>query len=228
MAVFERLANSTLREQISAKIKHAILAGRLHEGERLVERTLAAQFETSLTAVREALVQLEIEGFVSKKANSATHVSKFSLEAAEKISKVRRVLETFAVEEAARLATPEQIRELEESYLELLDTARAQNVQEYQFKDLALHEKIWELASNEYLQIALRRIVHPIFAIAAIRLVSVRPFDLIQDTYSHLPIIEAIKRKNPDSARQAFLEALSHWSAEQQALASPTAAEFVG
>ncbi len=223
MAVFERLSNSTLREQISAKIKQAILAGKLLEGERLVERNLAAQFETSLTAVREALVQLEIEGFVSKKANSATHVAKFSLDALEKISKVRKLLETFAIEEAARLATPEQIRELEDSYLDLLDCARTEKAQEYQFKDLALHEKIWEMASNEYLEVALKRVVYPIFAVAAIRLVTCRPFDLMQDTYSHLPIIEAIKRKDPESARQAFLQALGHWSAEQMAMVSADA-----
>jgi DNA-binding GntR family transcriptional regulator len=222
MTVFERLSNTTLREQISTKIKDAILAGSLREGERLVERALAAQFETSLTAVREALVQLETEGFVTKKTNSATHVSKFSLEATEKIFKVRRLLETYAVEEAARHATPQQLRELEETYLELLDTARAQEVLQYQFKDLALHVKIWELSGNEYLQIALKRTVHPMFAVASIRLVSCYPFDLIQDTYLHLPIIEAIKRKDPAGAGQAFLEALDHWTAEHQAMASPT------
>jgi DNA-binding GntR family transcriptional regulator len=224
MAVFERLSNSSLREQISTRIKDAILAGHLREGERLVERTLASQFESSLTAVREALVQLEIEGFVTKKTNSATHVSKFSLEATEKIFRVRSVLETYAIEEAARLATPQQLRELENVYMELLDTARAQEVLKYQFKDLALHAKIWELSGNEYLEIALRRIVHPMFAVASIRLVSCHPFDLIQDTYLHLPIIEAIKRKDPESARQAFLEALNHWAAEHQAMANTTAA----
>jgi DNA-binding GntR family transcriptional regulator len=224
MAVFERLSNSSLREQISTRIKDAILAGHLREGERLVERTLAAQFESSLTAVREALVQLEIEGFVTKKTNSATHVSKFSLEATEKIFRVRSVLETYAIEEAARLATPQQLRQLEDAYMELLDTARAQEVLKYQFKDLALHVKIWELSGNEYLEIALKRIVHPMFAVASIRLVSCHPFDLIQDTYLHLPIIEAIKRKNPESARQAFLEALNHWAAEHQAMANTTAA----
>lgn len=218
MAVFEKLLNNTLREQISARIKQAIFTGDLREGDRLVERKLTIQFETSLTAVREALVQLEAEGFVTKKANSATHVSKYSLEAAEKISRVRRVLETYAVEEAATCATPEQIRDLENSYLELLDAARSENVEAYQCKDLALHEKIWELTSNEYLVTALKRIVYPMFAIAAIRLVSCRPFDLMQDTYSHLAIVDAIKQKNPERAKQAFLAAMNHWSDEQAEL----------
>jgi len=214
MSVFAKLANSSLRDRISLKIREAILTGQLREGDRVVERNLAEQFETSVTAVREALVQLETEGFVVKTANSATHVSTLSVDAVEQIHQVRKVLETFAVAEAARLATPDQIRELEESYLVLLDTARAKQVQEFVLKDIALHEKIWQLAANEFLSIALKRVVYPIFAFTAIRLVSLRPFDLMQDAYSHLPIIEAIKAKDSDSAGAAFLAALDHWSRE--------------
>jgi DNA-binding GntR family transcriptional regulator len=209
--VFEKLSSATLRERIAEKIQEAILTGSLREGDRLVERKLAAQFETSLTAVREALIQLETEGFVTKKPNSATYVTKLSLEAAEKIFIVRKVLEAFAIEEAARLASPEQIQKVEGAYLELLDTARAQNAQGFILKDLALHELIWQIASNEYLEAALRRIVHPIFAFTAIRILSCHPFDLFQDAHSHLPIIDAIKLKKPAAARDAFLAAVDDW-----------------
>src|SRR5579875_959758 len=54
-AVFEKLPSNTLRGRIAEKMQQAILTGALREGEKLVERKLAAQFETSLTAVREAL-----------------------------------------------------------------------------------------------------------------------------------------------------------------------------
>lgn len=213
-AIFEKLSNATLRERIAERIKNAILTGTLREGDRLVERHLAAQFDTSLTAVREALVQLEIEGFVTKKPNAATHVTKLTLAAAEKIFTVRKLLETFAVEEAARLASPARAKELDNAYLELLDTARAQDAQVCMLKDLALHERIWQLANNEYIEIALRRIVHPIFAFTAIRVLSCQPFDLLQDAQSHLPIIEAIKENNPVAAGQAFQIALDGWLAQ--------------
>lgn len=213
-AIFEKLSNATLRERIAERIKNAILTGTLREGDRLVERHLAAQFDTSLTAVREALVQLEIEGFVTKKPNAATHVTKLTLAAAEKIFTVRKVLETFAVEEAARLASPARAKELDNAYLELLGTARAQDAQVCMLKDLALHERIWQLADNEYIEIALRRIVHPIFAFTAIRVLSCQPFDLLQDAQSHLPIIEAIKENDPVAAGQAFQIALDGWLAQ--------------
>lgn len=215
--VFGKLPNSTLRGRIAEKIQQAILTGVLREGEKLVERKLAAQFETSLTAVREALIQLEAEGFITKKPNAATYVTKLSIEGAEKIFGVRKVLEAFAIEEAARLATAEQVQELEDCYLDLLDTANSHDAQVFILKDLGLHEKIWEIANNEYLQVALHRIIHPIFAFSAIRILSGRPFDLLEDAQSHLPIVEAIKSRNAQAAHKAFLTALDEWSLKTKA-----------
>jgi DNA-binding GntR family transcriptional regulator len=217
--VFERIPNSTLRERIAAQLQQAILTGVLREGEKLVERKLAAQFATSLTAVREALIQLETEGFVTKKPNSATYVTKLSVASAEKIFAARKIVEAVAVEEAARLATPEQIGQLEECYLDLLSTARSENAQVFILKDLGLHEKIWQIADNEYLEVALRRIVHPIFAFSAIRILACRPFDMLQDAFSHLPIVEAIKAKDPEAARRAFLAASDDWQVKTRAFA---------
>jgi DNA-binding GntR family transcriptional regulator len=147
-AVFEKLATSTLRERIVQEIREAILTGTLLEGERLVERKLASQFATSLTSVREALIQLESEGFVVKKPNSTTHVIKLSLEGAEKVFAARKVIETYTVEEAARLATSEQIQELEAMYLRMLETARSNRAREFILQDLKVHEKIWEIAGK--------------------------------------------------------------------------------
>src|SRR5206468_4208492 len=120
-AVFEKIPSHTLRSQIAERIRGAILSGSLKEGQRLVERQLAAQFATSLTAVREALIELEATGFVIKKPNATTHVTKLSKGAAEKIFVFRRIMEGFAVEEAARQATSKHLEALEAIYFRLLD-----------------------------------------------------------------------------------------------------------
>jgi DNA-binding GntR family transcriptional regulator len=109
------------------------------------------------------------------------------------------------------LASLEQVQRLEAAYLELLDTARRHQAQLFILKDLALHEAMWQITANEYLEAALRRTVHPIFAFTAIRILSCHPFDLLQDAHSHLPIIEAIKAKNSTVAREAFLNAVDDW-----------------
>jgi len=83
-AVFERIAGSTLRSRVAERVRPAILDGSLTEGQRLVDRDLAAQFAISLTVIREALIDLEKDGFVIKKPNAATYVTKLSFDAVEK------------------------------------------------------------------------------------------------------------------------------------------------
>jgi DNA-binding GntR family transcriptional regulator len=196
---------------IADRIEETILNGTLREGEKIVEPRLASQFGTSLTAVREALVALEADGFVTKKPNTATYVTKLTLDAGGKIFAVRRVLEGFAVEQAARLATKEQTKELEKAYEELLRIARAKERERFIQSDFAFHEKIWAIAGNEYLESALRRVLVPIFAFSAMRIHSGEEIDLLHDAQTHLPVLEAIKAKDPDLALKSFLNALDQW-----------------
>src|ERR1700694_1600901 len=100
----QKLAQSTLRQQIVKEIRQAILNRSLVSGERLVERALAERLGTSLTAIREALIQLESEGLITKRPNATTHVTELSLKDVEQIYAVRQVLERFAFQEAARVA----------------------------------------------------------------------------------------------------------------------------
>ncbi|MFN7938709.1 MAG: GntR family transcriptional regulator [Bryobacteraceae bacterium] len=208
---FEQLSSPTLRVRIAEKLREAILNGTLREGERLVERKLAAEFATSLTAVREALIELESDGFVVKKPNSSTYVTKLTWEAAQHVFAVRRLLEVFAIEEAARLATPEDIASLEGLYLSLLDAARNEDVQLFIQRDFALHTAIWELARNECLSATLRRVALPIFAASAIRIATRGAFDLAQDAQLHLPLLDAIRLKDPVAARKAMEESMQAW-----------------
>ena len=214
---FARIAAPPLRDRIAEILRKAILNGSLPEGSRIVERQLAAQFEISLTAVREALIRLEAEGFVVKKPNASTYVTKLSLELSEKIFKIRRVLETYAVEEAARNATPEQIQQLEKAYWEMVDAARNNNAESFILHDYALHELIWSMTGNEYVPAALQRITPPVFAFAAMRMSKGNAFDLLQDAQSHMPLLDAIKGRSPEKARAAFLNALDGWLASTRA-----------
>jgi len=98
---FERLPNYSLRGRIAETLREAILSGSVQEGQRLIERKLATELGASLTAVREALIELEMEGFITKRRNAATYVTKLSAADVRKIYDVRRILEGFAFEQAA-------------------------------------------------------------------------------------------------------------------------------
>jgi DNA-binding GntR family transcriptional regulator len=177
----------------------------------LVERDLAEQLGTSLTVVREALVQLETEGFITKRPNSATHITQLSRGEIEQILVVRRVLEGFAFEEAARKATDERIRLLEMLHQQAVEAARASDFQAYIHADLRWHDTVWQTTENEALRGALKRLVLPLFGFSAIQVASRDGFDLRQDAYSHLPLLEAIRKRDPVVTRQAFELAFDAW-----------------
>lgn len=210
---FERLPSYSLRGRIAETLREAVLNGTLEEGQRLVERSLAAQLGASLTAVREALIELEMEGFIQKRRNAATYVTKLTLEDAEKIFAVRSALEGYAVEQAALLAGPEHIQRLEARYTEMQDAARANERKAFLRADYSWHETVWRITGNEYLQAALRRLLVPLFAFTAIRIVTRGAFDLLHDAQSHLPILEALRARNPEAARTALLTGLKEWNA---------------
>src|SRR5579872_1431801 len=161
---FERLPSVSLRGRIAETLREAILNGSLTEGQRLVERNLAAQLGASLTAVREALIELEMDGFIQKRRNASTFVTKLSIEDTVKIFAVRSVLEKYAAEQAARLAGPEQIAHLEAIYSEMETAARAHDGKLLVLKDYSWHQALWQISENDYLQAMLRRLVVPVFA----------------------------------------------------------------
>jgi len=211
--ITEKLTSATLRVQTSEKIRAGILSGSLKPGERLVERDLAEQLGTSLTVVREALVQLETEGFITKRPNSSTYITQLGRNEIEQILVVRRVLEGFAFEEAARNATNERIRILETLHQGAVEAARASDYQAYIHADLLWHDAVWQASGNEALHGTLRRLVLPLFGFSAIRVASREGFDLRQDAYSHLPLLEAIRKRDPEATARAFDVAYAAWSA---------------
>ena len=60
----------------------------------------------SVTAVREAIIQLEAEGLITKRTNTTTNVSVLTAEEIAQTFVVRQALERVAMIEAARRAKP--------------------------------------------------------------------------------------------------------------------------
>ena len=63
-AAFE--SRGLLKENIAARLREEILAGRLVPGEKIVEGRFARQYGVAQVSIREALNILTTEGFVTK------------------------------------------------------------------------------------------------------------------------------------------------------------------
>lgn len=89
------------RESIAAAIRDDVLDGRLTPGDRLPEPMLAERFGVSRVPVREALSQLQSEGFITLERYKGATVSGASRTDALELMQVRRGLETLGARLAA-------------------------------------------------------------------------------------------------------------------------------
>jgi DNA-binding GntR family transcriptional regulator len=107
-----RLAHSvaaSAADSVYQTLREAIVEGRLHAGDSLIEWHVARQFGTSRTPVREALLRLEAEGLavrVPRRGLVVRHVSDHEI---REVYAVRTALEALAAREAAAEAMPSDI-----------------------------------------------------------------------------------------------------------------------
>lgn len=96
-------AMPTASEVILRHIRSAIVTGALDEGAPIRQDEVAAVFNVSKIPVREALKQLEAEGFVTFQRNRGAVVASLSEPEIAQIFEVRAILESNAI----RLSIPE-------------------------------------------------------------------------------------------------------------------------
>jgi DNA-binding GntR family transcriptional regulator len=207
----KKLTVATLRHRIVEEVRQAIFNGSLCPGERLVERDLAARLGTSLTVAREAIIQLEAEGLIIKRPNSSTHVNELSPREVNELFSVRCVLEEYAVFEAARHGTTQEIGELKRLHEERLRFANAGSSRRYIQQDLAWHEAIWQMSRNMFLADSLRRVLTPLAGFSLIACTLNEGFDLLDDAHSHDALHDAIVRHDASASRKAYRTAADAW-----------------
>jgi DNA-binding GntR family transcriptional regulator len=97
-------------------IRNRILNGSLAPGTALIQTTLAAELNVSLTPVREALRDLATEGLVTQLPHKGTVVSAVGIDDAIEINQIRLKLEPDAIAAATRTITPNGLRAVEELF----------------------------------------------------------------------------------------------------------------
>lgn len=93
--------HQTLRERIADTLRDAIIHGRVKPGEKISEPDLAAKFGISRTPIREALRQLETEGFLEVSPRKGARIASITEKDVSDFYELKSVLEGYA----ARLAT---------------------------------------------------------------------------------------------------------------------------
>jgi DNA-binding GntR family transcriptional regulator len=137
-----------LLDEVAARIRARIFSGDLRDGERIVERDLAAEMGTSRGPIRDALRILEGEGLVITAPRRGTHVASLTTADALEILAIREALEPVAVNFLLDRNEPKHFEQLQ-AIVERLDRAALANDWNLAILlDLEFHGTIFELCAQ--------------------------------------------------------------------------------
>jgi DNA-binding GntR family transcriptional regulator len=182
------------------KLRMAIYHGEFMPGRPLVESELAARYDTSRGAVREALVQLENEGLILRPRNRSASVRPVTPEEAVEITEVRAVIEGLCAAKAAAAATEADHAELRALMREMGDAVkRGDMLADSRISDL-MHAKIRQIGGQGTANRILERLRYQ-----DVRYqfhVSMLPGRLVKGANEHFDIIEAVIAGDAVAAEQ--------------------------
>jgi len=198
------------RDQVVRAMKDAILTGTIQPGASIVESKIAQQLGAGVPLIREALIELEHQGFVQRTPYKGTTVTKLSAVDVRNIFAFRVELEALAIEWAKEHASAADILHLKETIQKMEDAARVLDLPQFYENDLAFHRKIWTLSGNPYLVDALERLVVPLFAFFLMK-TSRQQDSYVESACMHAKIVEAMPSMNAVELREMFKASLVNW-----------------
>ena len=88
-------------DKVYKEIRNAITFSHFKPGERLLEKTLCEAFNVSRTPLREALRQLQAQGYITVERNRGAIVKKTSIAEVEELYSILSLLEPYSAAKAA-------------------------------------------------------------------------------------------------------------------------------
>ena len=212
-----KINGNKLYQRVAASITQAIEAGRWQPGSRLPgERDLAEEYKVSRPTVREAMIALEMKGWIEARHGSGLYVTNRDVKTEQReealnfdvgafdLIEARILFEGEAVALAAVTITEEQIQELEEIVAEM-KSASAESPLMWD-ADRQFHLAIANATGNA----AIRSVVEYLWELrvksplAANMFARARRGGIMPRVQEHLPILEALKARDPNTARNAM------------------------
>ena len=189
----------TVREQVTDRLREAILSGRFREGQRLKETELASELGVSRGPIRDALLQLTSEGALAYQPNCGVEVAPPAKDAVRSVLvSLRRTIEANALRLAFPHLSAADIADWEAILAELRAACDAEDFPRVVESDMAFHRWVVEQAREPDLLSVWLRIV------MRLRLVYSRHKSLKEVTPEHARVIKAVRRGDVEAAVKAL------------------------
>jgi DNA-binding GntR family transcriptional regulator len=197
------VARTVLREQVKEILLERILRGELTAGDRLVETRIAQELGTSQAPVREALRDLELLRLVESEPFRGARVRAPSDEDLLDVFPVRAVLEELAAREAAKRLEGD-VTALQREIDAMRRAAARGDTRAQISRDIAFHRRVVEAAGNRMLLQAWMALGIEVPTAFGVYHTYFDPLELVE---FHVPILEAIRDRDP---ARAAVEARRH------------------
>jgi DNA-binding GntR family transcriptional regulator len=144
--------NGSAAAQVVAHVKEAIRSGRLSPGQRLLESELTGRLGMSRGPVREALAQLQVEGFIDVEPHRGARVHQLSRVEMSELFHVRALLAADAAKLAAGQVDERDNRErLLAEYRRQLALRDNRDLAVYAAANVEFHTLVDEMCGNRLL-----------------------------------------------------------------------------
>ncbi|NIM57347.1 MAG: FCD domain-containing protein [Candidatus Aminicenantes bacterium] len=201
----------TLSQSIYNYIKESIINNKLKANERINEKEIARTFGISTTPVREAVLRLGAEGFVTINSHREASVREISFKELKDIFQVLAQLDSLASNLAIKNLSPEKIKEIEHLTKEMEKHCNRNSIEKYMDLNVEVHKKTWESIPNRFLQSVILYINDHMLRYNYARFQALKkPGVLERSMADHKEILKALKEKDKRKMRSLLLK---HWGA---------------
>ena len=208
----KRVRRETLGAQVYHLLRDRILRGEIAGGSRLIQGPLSEEIGTSRIPVRDALKRLESDGLVKCDETGRYSVVQFSTEDAEEVYAIRRRLEPFAVELAAKAMTSEAMGEIKSLFNELTKAARRRQLEKYIEINTSFHMAIYEASG----MVRLVRIIRGLYSGVPSLTPIVLEGRIVRSQEEHAEIVDRLAARDGAGAARAMDRHIENALAELQ------------
>jgi DNA-binding GntR family transcriptional regulator len=194
-------AGASFKQKAYTALKNAIVTMDIYHSRdeiRLDERKLAQDFGISRTPVREAMAQLESEGFVRSVPRRGIYVVRKTRQEVIEMITVWAALESMAARLITKTASDDEIAGLRKMFAAFVDGKLRAHLDEYSDANIEFHQTIIRLSRNQVLiDLAANLFTH----MRMIRRTTIGEKDRADRSIKdHMAIIEALEARAIDRA----------------------------
>jgi DNA-binding GntR family transcriptional regulator len=205
----------SLRQQIYEYLQQEIQAGRLVPGAFINLKEISEQLGVSKTPLRDALIQMECEGFVSILPRRGVLLKRLTLDEIKDILEIIGALESATLRSVFDKITPRRIEEMEKLNGEMRRCIKEKTFEEfdpqYYALNIAFHNVFLELSNNTAMKQLMTTMKQRLYDFP--RLAYLKDWEW-SNCDEHVLFIDLIRKGDKNGAAEFWQK--THWGFEAQ------------